>query len=60
VLDAVAAQSAVTADAFDFEQSPVDLPADFRQISQVGRSLVDAKILRVAERAFGPAAASFL
>jgi hypothetical protein len=29
-LDAVAAQAAVVADAFDFEQSPVDLPADFR------------------------------
>jgi hypothetical protein len=44
------------ADAFDFEQSPVDLAADFRQIRQVGQSLVDAKILRVAERAFGSAA----
>ena len=31
-LDAVAAQPAVLAAAFDFEQSPVDLAADFRQV----------------------------
>jgi transposase InsO family protein len=47
------------ADAFDFEQSPVDLSADVRQIRQVGQSLVDAKIPGVAERAFSPATASF-
>jgi hypothetical protein len=28
-LDAVAAQAAVVADAFDFQQAPIDLPANF-------------------------------
>jgi hypothetical protein len=54
-LDAVSAQAAVV-DAFDFEQSPVDLTADFRQTGQVGQSFVDSKILRIRERAFRPTA----
>ena len=35
-LDAVAAQAAVMADAFDFQQAPVDFSADLLQIGQVG------------------------
>jgi len=34
-LDAVAAQSAVVADAFDFQQTPVDFPADLIEIGQI-------------------------
>jgi hypothetical protein len=58
-LDAVAAQAAVVADAFDFEQSPVDLPADLLQVGQIGQPFVDSKIIGVAEGPFGPATASF-
>jgi hypothetical protein len=31
-LDAVAAQAAVLADAFDFQQAPIDFPANLLQI----------------------------
>ena len=31
-LDAVAAQAAVVADAFDFQQAPIDFPADLLQV----------------------------
>jgi hypothetical protein len=59
-LDAVAAQAAVVADAFDFQQTPVDLPPNLLQVRQVGQSLVHSKVLRVAEGSFCPAAAPFL
>ena len=39
-LDAVAAQAAVVADAFDFQQAPIDLPADFLQVRQIGQAFV--------------------
>jgi hypothetical protein len=58
-LDAVAAQTAVMADAFDIQQTPIDLPPQFLRIRQVGQTLVDSKIVRVPKRAFGPAAAPF-
>jgi hypothetical protein len=48
-LDAVAAQPAVVADTFDFQQAPIDLAADLAQIGQIAQALVDAKILRFAE-----------
>jgi hypothetical protein len=35
-LDAVAAQPTVVADAFDLQQAPVDLTADFLQVGQIG------------------------
>ena len=58
-LDAVAAQATVVADAFDFQQTPVDLPSQLLQIRQVGQTLVDSKIIRIPERAFRPATAAF-
>ena len=59
-LDAVAAQAAVVADAFDFQQAPIDLPADLLQVGQIGQAFVHAKVVRVAERSLRPAAAAFL
>ena len=47
------------ADAFDVEQSPVDLPADLLQVGQIGQPFVDSKIMGVAESPFGPATAPF-
>jgi hypothetical protein len=35
-LDAVAAQATIVADTFDFQQAPIDLPADLLQVQQIG------------------------
>ncbi|MBZ5585196.1 MAG: hypothetical protein LAQ30_23915 [Acidobacteriia bacterium] len=59
-LDAVAAQPAVVADAFDFQQAPTDVPANLLQVGQVRQSLVHVEVVGVAEDPFRPAAASFL
>ena len=48
------------ADAFDFQQAPVDLSADLLQVRQVGQSLVHSEVVRVAESSFRPATAPFL
>jgi hypothetical protein len=44
-LDAVAAQTTVVADTFDFQQTPVDLAADLSQVGQIAQPLVDPEIL---------------
>ena len=51
-LDAVAAQAAIVADAFDFQQAPIDLPPDLLQVRQIGQAFVHSKVVRVAESSF--------
>ena len=54
-----AAQAAVVADAFDFQQTPINLPADLLQVRQIGQALVHSKVVGVTERSSGPPAAPF-
>jgi hypothetical protein len=44
-LDAVAAQATVIADALDFEQAPVDLPANFCRSGKFANPLFTPKSL---------------
>jgi hypothetical protein len=59
-LDAVAAQAAVVADTFDFQQAPIALPPNFLQVRQVGQTLVHVEILGVAESDLHPTASPFV
>src|SRR2546425_5956728 len=59
-LDAVAAQAAVVADAFDLQPAPVDLPSQLLEVWQVGQTLIYVEIFGVAKGAFGPAPAALL
>ena len=54
-LDAVAAQAAVVADAFDLQPAPIDLPSQLLQVRQVGQTLIHTEIVRIAKGALGPA-----
>src|SRR2546425_7508765 len=48
-LDAVAAQAAVVADAFDLQPAPVDLPSQLLEVWQVGQTLIYVEIFGVAK-----------
>ena len=52
-LNAVGREPAVLAHPLDFQKPPVDLASDLLEIAEVGQTLVDVKISRVAKRPFG-------
>jgi len=56
----VAAHAAVVADAFLFQQAPMDLSADLPRVRQVAQALIHPKVIRVPERPLGLASATFL
>src|SRR5215469_5377307 len=58
-LDAVAAQATVLADAFDFQQAPVNLSANLLQVRQIAQAFIHSKVTWLAKDALRPATAAF-